>query len=385
MKREHETTTNLTIVDRGTAVASRPGTDWQSCAFPQICVLPNGRWICGYRAGATKASTTNQRSLLVHTDDEGKLWSQPVDAFIPPTVGGVSGLFRTVALTSLGGGRVLAVLCWVDSSHPLLPFFNETTEGLLDARIFLSFSEDYGDTWSAPELADTTPFVCPTPTTGPALLLSNGELAIQFELNKTYDDPAPWHHSSVLMFSRDGGRTWPEHSLASDDPENRIFYWDQRPGVLPDGRILDVFWTFDREKAVYWNIHASESFDHGRTWSKMWDTGVPGQPAAVVPISDGLLGMVYVDRSGVPQIKMRASRDGGRTWPEDSEISIEQAQMPNQNRQKNSMQDAWSEMAAFSLGLPATAVAPNGDTLVVYYSGASTDRTDIQWARIATA
>jgi hypothetical protein len=373
----------LRIVSSGTVVASRPNTDWQSCAFPQVCVLPSGRWICGYRVGGTKASTTNQHSLLVHSDDEGKSWNEPVDVFTPPPIHGVFGLFRTVALTSLGGRRVLAVLSWVDGSKPSLPFFNETTEGLLDTRIFLSFSEDDGDTWSQPKLADTAPFLCPTPTTGPALLLGNGDLAIQFELNKAYDDPTPWHHNSVLMFSWDGGQTWPEYALASDDPESRIFYWDQRPAVLSDGRILDVFWTFDREKAVYWNIHARESLDHGRTWSKMWDTGVPGQPAAVVPVSDGLLGMVYVDRSGVPEIKMRVSNDGGRTWPKDSEISIERAQIPNQNCEKSNMQDAWSEMAAFSLGLPATAVAANGDTVVTYYSGPKTDQTDIRWARIS--
>jgi hypothetical protein len=213
-------------------------------------------------------------------------------------------------------------------------------------------------------------------------VLANGELALQFELNKTYYDPAPWHHASVLMFSSDGGRTWPRHTLASSDPENRIFYWDQRPGSLPDGRLLDLFWTFDRKGAVYWNIHARESSDFGRTWSEMWDTGVPGQPAPPVPLADGSLGMVYVDRSGAPQIKMRASRDGGRTWPDDTEIVLERPQLAGQTREKHSMQDAWSEMAAFSLGLPATATARNGDTVVVYYAGYSTDQTDVKWARV---
>ena len=86
-----------------------------------------------------------------------------------------------------------------------------------------------------------------------------------------------------------------------------------------------------------------------------------------------------------PQIKMRASYDGGRTWPEDSEIVIERPQLAHQNREKRSMQDAWSEMAAFSFGLPTTAVAPNGDTVVVYYSGPATDQTDVKWARVKVA
>ena len=175
----------LTVTEQGVAAASRPGTDQQSCAFPYICVLPSGRWICSYRAAPQKAATTHQRSLFVRSDDEGRSWSEPIDVFTPPAVDGTPGLFRAAAMTALGGRRVLAVFYWVDSSQPSLAFFNETTEGLLDSRIFLAWSDDDGDTWSTPERADTTPFLCPTPITGPVRLLANGELALQFELNKT--------------------------------------------------------------------------------------------------------------------------------------------------------------------------------------------------------
>jgi len=46
------------------------------------------------------------------------------------------------------------------------------------------------------------------------------------------------------------------------------------------------------------------------------------------------------------------------------------------------MQDAWAEMAKFSIGLPSTAFLQNGDILVVYYAGPETDQTDIHWARV---
>lgn len=375
----------MQIVARGTVVAGEQGTALQSCTFPQVCVLPSGRWLCGYRTAPHKAAVAGQRVLLIHSDDEGCSWSRPVEPFTPPSIEGKPGVFRCVAATSLGGRKVLATLCWVDCSHPSLPFFNEDTEGLLDTRIFLARSEDNGDTWSQPEPVNTAPFNCPTPITGPALVLANGDLACQFELNKPYYDPTAWRHASVLMFSRDGGETWQEHTIVNSDPENRLFFWDQRPGVLPEGRILDLFWTFDRKRATYRNIHACESNDHGRTWSAMWDTGLAGQPAPPVPLADGSLGMVYVDRNGSPQIKMRSSSDGGRTWPEVSEILIEHPQLADQNWEKSSLQDAWSEMTAFSLGLPSAAVTNNGDVVVVYYSGSSTDQTDIKWARVKAA
>lgn len=372
----------MEIVDRGTVCAGRPETDRSSCAFPNICVLPSGRWLCGFRAGPTKLEITGQHALLAMSDDQGKTWSDPVSPFVPTPVDGRPGTLRAAAGTSLGGKSVLLTLCWVDYSDPSLPFFNEQTEGLLDTRLFHAFSEDDGQTWSEPVLMDTSPYNVPTPITGSALVLGNGRLACQFELNKHYNDTSVWRHSSVLMFSGDRGATWPEHVVAGNDPDNRYFYWDQRPGVLADGRILDVFWTYDNQDAVYLNIHARESTDHGRTWSDPWDTGVPGQPAAPVSLSDGRIVMVYVDRTASPIIKARISRDNGRTWPDETETVMHESDSGGQTRTKQAMQDAWAEMGAFSIGLPATAPLPNGDVLVVYYAGPRAGLTDIRWARI---
>jgi len=372
----------LEVTERGAVFESVPGTDRQSCCFPEVCALPGGRWLCSCRAAPTKGDAAEQHVLLSWSDDEGGTWSAPYTPFDPPDVEGKPGLFRKGALTSLGGERVVAALAWQDFSDPSLPFFNEETEGLLEMFLFLARSEDGGASWAGPKPIDTTPFDCPTPLTGPNLVLPNGDWACQFELNKHYEDPAPWRHSSVLMFSSDDGHTWPEHVRVSDDPERRIFYWDQRPSVLADGTLLNPFWTFDRERAEYLNIHARESKDNGRNWSEMWDTGVPGQPAPPVSLPDGGVAMVYVDRAGPPQIKVRTSHDGGRSWPDDTEVVIYGIKQPSQTETKSTMQDAWAEMAKFSVGLPATAPLPDGEFLVVYYAGPRTDETDIRWARL---
>ena len=372
----------MKIIKRGIAVAGRDGTDRQSCAFPGVCVLPNGRWLCSCRAAPRKNATTGQHVLLSWSDDEGASWSDPASPFVAPPVGGQDGLIRAAYFTALGGSRVLAALAWTDHSDPSLPLFNEETEGLLDMRVFLTVSEDNGESWSPLALIQTPPFDGPTPLTGPVLVLPDGEWACQFELNKAYLDPAPWRHSSVLSFSRDFGASWPEHVRVSDDPALRVFYWDQRPGVLSDGRLLDVFWTFDRVDARYLNMHARASRDNGRTWSDMWDTGVPGQPAAPVSIAGEKIALVYVDRGGAPEIKVRTSADGGRTWPAESERTIHSSVATLQTWDKKSMKDAWREMGRFSVGLPATALLPDGDILVVYYAGPETDRTSIEWARL---
>lgn len=372
----------MRIVQRGTAFPSIPGTDCQSCAFPQVGVLPGGRWLVGCRCASTKGGNAGQHVRLSRSDDDGRTWSAPASPFAPPAVAGRPGQFRALGLTALGGARVMATLYWVDYSHPELPFFNAKTEGLLDSRILLAESADGGETWSAPALMDTAPFTMPTPITGPVLRWPDGELVCQFETNKPYDDESPWVHSSVLMFSSDGGRTWPRHSVVTRDP--RVFYWDQRPSVLPDGRILDLFWTYDNGSAAYLNIHARESRDRGQTWSALWDTGVPGQPAPVVALRDGRLAMVTVDRAGAPAIRCRVSADEGRTWPASSILTLYESVLPSQTARKEGMADAWSEMARFSVGLPATAALPNSDFLVVYYAGPATDRTSVEWVRVAS-
>jgi len=372
----------MKVVDRGLVFVGEDGSERSSACFHGVCVLPSGRWLVGFRASPKKSDAFPQRVLVTWSDDEGKTWSRPAEPCANQKVSGVPGVWRAGQPTALGGRCVAMVLYWVDASNPERPFFNEQTEGLLDSRIFLTLSEDSGETWSMPRLLDTAPFTMPTPITGPILLLADGRWALQFETNKHYEDTSVWHHKSVLMYSRDGGQTWPEFAEVAADPEARVFYWDQRPSVLASGSILDVFWTFDRQSAVYLNIHARMSEDNGRSWSKLWDTGVRGQPAPPVPLPDGRIVMPYVDRQRTPTIKLRVSSDGGRTWPGSTELVLDDRIHQPQEGGKSSMQDAWSEMAAFSVGLPTTAKLPDGDVLVVYYAGPKTDHTGLYWVRL---
>lgn len=92
--------------------------------------------------------------------------------------------------------------------------------------------------------------------------------------------------------------------------------------------------------------------------------------------------MVYVDRTAAPVIKARVSEDGGRTWPDSSELIVHRPESRGQTVSKGSMSDAWAEMGAFSIGLPDTFPLADGEFLVTYYSGTSTDVTDVHWKRL---
>ena len=222
----------------------------------------------------------------------------------------------------------------------------------------------------------------PTPLTGSVVRFPDDELACQVELNKHYEDLEPWHHASVLLFSTDGGKTWPRNSIVSKDPDNKIFYWDQRVSLLPDGRLFVAFWTYDRLAADYLNIHTRYSTDRGRTWSPIHDTGVPGQPGPVFALEDGELAMPVVDRTGPPKITVRRSEDNGVTWPDADVVVVYDAADTTQTEKKATMQDAWAEMYAFSVGLPNVIPLPGGGGLLVYYAGKETNATGIHWAKI---
>jgi hypothetical protein len=385
----------MQVIDEGVVFAGRAKTDAASACFPSVCVLPGGRWIAGMRLGPAKSSRS-QRTFVTRSDDRGKTWSGPVEVAGPASVGGRPGTWRAVAMAPLGGADVLATLCWEDHTDPLVPMFNEQTEGLVDMKLFIATSNDGGNSFSQPRRVHTGQYDdVPTPITGSPLVLPNGTWAVPFEVNKHYRDERPWQHVSALAFTPDRGRTWSADAAeVHTDPDRRIFCWDQRLSVLPDGSILGMFWTFDRGTDQYLNVHARRSTDGGRSWGELWDTGVAGQPARVVALGDGRLLMTYVDRTGAPAIKCRTSRDGGRTWPAESELLVHTRQrVRSQTWDKRSMQDAWAEMSAFSLGIPdAVALAPataggggggaGNEALLVFYSGDHPDLTDIRWARV---
>ena len=368
---------------RHTVISSWKGQGGHpSQSFPSIARCASGRLAALWRSSPEKNGILDNRVMLSVSEDDGRTWSPariPVQA---PLLDGKPGVFRMGAL-SVRGSQLLMLLCRVDVSRPERPFFNEANSGLLDCKVYLAISDDEGNTWSEPRLLDSAPYDRqPTPTTGPALVLPDGRIAVQFELNLPYDSTDPWRHLPVLKFSADLGRSFEYAAVPAGDPTNRIFYWDQRPVALADGELVNFYWTWDNAENAYRNITMTSSVDGGRSWSQPRDTGVPGQAGPGFELPDGRLVVPLVDRTARPKIMLRVSTDRGRSFTDEA-LCLSGEELERQTGAQDDMGGAWREMTAFSLGLPA-AVRSAGDTAcVIWYAGEATDQTDIHFAEVA--
>ncbi len=356
-----------------------PGHTSQS--FPSLVATASGRLVASWRCSPTKEGICDNYVAFSISDDGGRTWGAPFRPCDAPQVDGRVGIFRTGNLSACGK-RLLCTYCWVDVSRPERPFFREENSGLLDCKPFLSVSDDDGATWTSARLLDASPYQNqPTPTTGAMLPLPDGRAMLQFELNLPYEATEPWRHLPVLKFTRDLGETFEQVAVPAADPDNRIFYWDQRPIVLKSGKIVDFFWTWDNVQSGYHNITMTASDDGGRTWTAPHDTGIPGQAGPGVELADGRLVVPVVDRTAQPKIGLRISEDQGRSFT-DEVLELGGKSPDRQMAAQEDRNGAWREMTAFSLGLPTAVLSPKGTVDVVWYAGLATDQTDIDFAEV---
>lgn len=348
-------------------------------AFPHVVALANGTLLATYRSGTTKDSP-DETIELCRSYDNGHTWSEPQRPFGEPAVDGRRGSLRVCYLTELAPDRLLAAALWVDrTTYPGQPLFNPETEGCLPMAVLLAESSDGGDTWSDWRRVPMPAEIGPPSLTDPILKLADGSLAMSIETNKTYHDRSRWYQKVVFFHSTDQGQSWSAPVDVGVDPSGRIFNWDQRCGVAPDGRVVAFAWTYDTQTATYLNIHRRVSEDHGHTWSAPDDIGVTDQAAHPAILPDGRVVLAWVDRFQTHSIRARLAPGIDGVFDPASEVVL--YTHGHRSGQDESTADLLAEMALWSFGLPYAEALPDGDVLVLYYTGDGTT-LDIHWARL---
>ncbi len=372
----------LKIVDRGFVRQAVAGTPTATYTFPTLAVLSDGRALASFRHGLHKDSETETVELF-ESRDNGATWEQK-PFFVPTVVNGVRGSAKGCHVTELEPGHLLAAIMWVDrATYPGHPLFNPKTEGCLPMDVILADSYDFGETWSPWRVVPMPAEIGPASITTSIMKLKDGSLGLSIETNKTYLDASKWYQRVVYFHSKDNGKTWGPPVNSGCDPTGRIFNWDQRAAVAPDGRIATFAWTYDTTENKYLNIHRRVSADNGYTWSPPDDVGFADQAGHPSFLKDGSIVLPYVDRFYSQSIKARWAADAAAPFTQESEVVIHQHQT---NAAKSAHTGATTntlvDMAAWCYGLPYSERLPNGEVLVLYYAGTN-EAMNACWARIA--
>lgn len=375
----------MRVEERGLIYDATQSPDSRRIAFfTGLCPLRSGAILSGFQVGPSKHAP-NATICLHRSSDGGRTWLALPSQF-ETTIDGKPGSLAAAELVEPEPGRLLLFTTWFDRSDPDRPLFDPETEGILRSKQLLAVSADDGETWSAwRELS--TPGLTGCATTGPVTLWEDGTLAYAFESFKEFDDPSPARHAAWLLVSRDGGRTFEPPYLVAKDPENRLYYWDQRlcPTPTPGGFVA-LFWTHDRLDQRDRNVHLlSSSIGDSPAFVAPRETPIPGQIAAPLVLDDGRLLAFVVDRGRPGTMTLWQSSDGGESWPSKAALTVhvhEEHARTTQGKVNIDFKQYWEDMGKWSFGHPAIRPLGGGRVLLAYYAG-SPDRMSIHWARVA--
>lgn len=370
----------MRIVASGMLGRAEPGTDRANLTFPMALSLADGTLIATLRAGPEK-DTASDRIEVYRSADEGTTWSGPEHPFTAPAVDGKAGSLKICYLTELAPGRLIAAAMWIDrTTYPGQPLFNAETEGCLPMAILVADSRDNGRSWGAWRIVPMPGEIGPPSLTSPILKLADGRLAMSIETNKPYLDRSRWKQRAVYFYSSDEGQNWLGPVTVAEDPTGRIFNWDLRAAVAPDGRIASFAWTYDSQTSTYLDIHRRISSDGGLSWTAPEAIGVSDQAARPAIRRDGSVVLAWVDRFGTRSIRARYAPAVDASFDPGSEVVIYTHGAGE--AASSDTGDMLASMDLWSFGLPFAEALPSGDVLVFYYAG-EPRALDVRWARLA--
>ncbi|MBQ4354471.1 MAG: exo-alpha-sialidase [Clostridia bacterium] len=235
-------------------------------AWPDLCLTDSGRLICVFSECRHHGDRTDARLTLVTSDDRGRTWSEK--RYLTEK-GEKTAYWNCARIAKLADGR-LAISCDFIRGH----------ENGRNTQVWLWFSEDGGDTWSAP-LA--------TPLSGivPDKLLETRTGRWILAAHTPSDDTGKL--TEYCIVSDDQGKTWSERITVAADPRYNLC----EASIIETSDSTLV--CFLRENSAD-GIDCLKTFskDGGLTWSEVYRTPIPGchRPTAGC-LADGTLMLTY--------------------------------------------------------------------------------------------
>ena len=244
---------------------------------PDMVVLPNGKLLAVYTDADKHWAESMIYLTIIESNDRGKTWSNP-RVLIQSDRSKREPHWLTPRINLLSDGR-LAVLCDIDDFEYAHEYQNP--EG-----IWIWWSDDYGETWSDPQLTGI-PGIEPDQV----VELQNGRLAIGTELILGDTQKI----AQLVSLSDDGGKTWGKPIIVAKDSVHD--YNEGSIVLLNDDSIVCVM----RD-----NLHNNYpsyiafSYDNADSWSAPVEAPFSGDRPYSGQLSDGRLFVTYRNKGGNP-------------------------------------------------------------------------------------
>ena len=245
--------------------------------------------------------SVNGRSYISFSEDGG-------ESFGPPRVmfshGEREGRLTDYAkATVLPDGRILALGYAYLRDDPSLPIGNPENGGVLDDFVFLSVSEDGGESFSEMRKIECAwgPHV---EASAPVTVLRDGSLITPITGFPDWEGNMHGKLCGRALRSEDGGESWSDEVVCMDFGDAPVTCYEQRMCQLESGVIVNIGWNENTETGERLHNHYTFSVDGGKSFSAPISTGVLGQASSVCALGgERLLALHAVrrdtDRPGI--------------------------------------------------------------------------------------
>ena len=349
----------IEILDRG-------WIDRRDSSFPQAVLLPNGDILCAFCVGGAAFATGG--SDWARSTDGGSTWT--VEGTILPM--GTDPF--SSSLLKLSASPDGAVIYAYGSRCYRRP--GERFEDGAHNEPVLCRSTDGGRSWSDPEVIPM-PADCPLEISHGLLPLSSGRLLCPAATLPAKDRLG---EQVLVAISDDGGRSWDQHAVVFQDPEQRLGYFEQKLAEIAPGRLIAVCWTVTLETLEDQPDSFAISDDGGSTWGPARSTGIHGQTMTPVPLGGDRLLVLYNRRYGEQAIVAALVTFSEHAWTVHSEDTLYDAG-GRHDRPDGGLDTSLDELHDFAFGFP-TAIRLKDGTFLATHWCQEDRRFGIRWTKL---
>ncbi len=350
----------MRITDTGIVYANpKPYLRTVHAFHPTIVDLGDGEMLCAYSLAQAQEAVDHvgyqSRSL-----DGGKTWqfegrTIPVDTVRP------SSHSVRINKTSSGlvgfGGRF-----WRDDPEKGM-ISNRENFGFVPMDLILIRSSDKGKTWAWPETIEP-------PLKGPAFEICHNIIELPdgswlAPCATQPEDGQPFEgRRTVVLISRDQGRSWKEYGVMFDGREEGITFWETSVCSLGGQELVAVTWAYHEASGTHLPNRFAVSHDGGRSFSGHGVIGIQGQTCKLLHLRDGTFLLVY-RRNDKPGLwAVHASFSEGK-WILQSELPLWGTQL-NHSGMPGTARGS-DELSALKFGFPQMVQLATGEVYLVFW------------------